>query len=59
VRLYAAAGDEQVPYSNAVGCATALQQRGVATTVIDLGQLGHIESNVVATTHVLEFFGAL
>lgn len=56
VRLYAARGDEQVPYKNAVGCATALSQRGVTTPVVDLGELGHIESNIAAAKEVLAFF---
>jgi len=59
VRLYAATGDEQVPYWNSVYCDAALRERGHSPTLVDLGPLGHLESNVAAAREVLVFFDSL
>jgi hypothetical protein len=59
VRLYAARGDEQVPKSNSVECQAALRARGVVADVVDLGDIGHLESNIAAPSRVLAFFDAL
>lgn len=59
VRLYAATGDEQVPFWNSLYCQAALQARGLAPMLVDLGDIGHLETNIAAPVRVLAFFRSL
>jgi predicted esterase len=59
IRLYAASGDEQVPFSNSEACQMALQARGANVDLVDLGDQDHLSSNVRAAGQIARYFGAL
>jgi dienelactone hydrolase len=56
VRIYHAAGDLDVPVSNADFCRRALADRGAVAEVVELGDVDHGESLVKALPMVLEQF---
>lgn len=64
VRLYVAAGDEQVVGGNSTHCQADLAARGVTVPIVDLGAHDHLGSrhfgaNVAGTAAVTRWFAAL
>jgi hypothetical protein len=55
-QLFAASGDEEVPFSNSQHCASELRASGVHARLVDLGDVDHLGSNRLAAVRVLRFF---
>ncbi|MFC8671218.1 alpha/beta hydrolase [Streptomyces griseorubiginosus] len=56
VRLYAAAGDTDVPLANTRTCARTLAGQGARVRVVDQGAVDHFGSVVVSAPQVVRFF---
>lgn len=59
VRLYMAAGDEQAANANSVHCQAALRAHGVDAPLIDVGPVGHLDSNRLGTAATVRWFSQL
>jgi hypothetical protein len=60
VRLYlATGGDEQVAAANTTSCARRLATAGVPVTTVEVGDVDHLTSNVVATGEIVRWFQAV
>jgi hypothetical protein len=56
VRLYMATGDEQAVNANSLHCQAALRAHGVDTPIIDVGAVGHLDSNRLGTAATVRWF---
>ncbi|MFG2795683.1 alpha/beta hydrolase [Streptomyces pseudovenezuelae] len=56
VRLYAAAGDTDVPLGNTRACARTLAGQGARVRVVDQGAVDHFGSVLVSAPQVVRFF---
>ena len=56
VRLYAASGDREVPIGNTEQCARDLRAFGSRPTLVDVGNVAHLESPVIALPDVVDWF---
>jgi hypothetical protein len=56
VRLFAADGDKDVAYQNALHCEQALHDHGAVVTLIDVGTMEHSPSRRVALPQVATWF---
>lgn len=56
VRLYTATGDREVPIGNAEQCATQLRSFGTDPTLVNLGNVDHMRSPVIALPDVVDWF---
>ncbi|MEV0278771.1 alpha/beta hydrolase [Streptomyces sp. NPDC050610] len=59
VRLYAAAGDTDVPMANATSCATRLAEHGKRAPVLNQGDVNHVGSFKAAAPKAARFFDAV
>jgi Secretory lipase len=59
VRLYLAADDEQAVNANSVHCQAALQAHGVDAPLVDVGPVGHLDSNRLGTAATVRWFQQL
>lgn len=59
VRLYAAAGDTDVPIGNTRTCARTLAGQGARVRVVDQGVVDHFGSVLVSAPQVVRFFDAV
>lgn len=59
VRLYAAAGDTDVPLGNTRACARTLAGQGARVRVVDQGAVDHFGSVLVSAPQVVRFFDAV
>ena len=56
VRLYAASGDREVPIGNTRHCLAQLEARGAGATMIDLGDVEHLTTPIIALPEILRWF---
>jgi hypothetical protein len=56
VRLYAATGDRQVPIGNSEQCVRDLRAAGADPTLVNLGDVDHMDSPVAALPDVVTWF---
>jgi hypothetical protein len=56
IRLYVAAADEQAPTANSDHCQAALRSHGVQAPIIDVGAVGHLDSNRLGTAATVRWF---
>jgi hypothetical protein len=56
VRLYMAADDEQAVNANTLHCQAALRAHGVDAPIIDVGAVGHLDSNRLGTAATVRWF---
>ena len=59
VHMFAARGDRVVPIANARSCATALRAHGATVSLTDVGDVGHIHSQIRALPRVTALFDRL
>lgn len=59
VRLYAASGDREVPIGNTEQCVKQLSAAGARITVVDLGDVEHLVTPILALPDVLRWFDHL
>ncbi|WP_093609147.1 alpha/beta hydrolase [Streptomyces indicus] len=59
VRLYASAGDTDVPIGNATSCAADLARHGVRAPVLDQGDVDHVGSFMKAAPQTVRWFDRL
>jgi hypothetical protein len=55
-RLFAASGDEYVPFAHSEDCRSRLRASGAKVSVVDLGDADHLTSNRLAAAQALRFF---
>jgi hypothetical protein len=56
VRLYLAADDEQAVNANSLRCQAALRAHAVDAPVVDVGAVGHLDSNRLGTAATVRWF---
>ena len=56
MRLYAASGDREVPIGNTQHCLTQLKAAGINAAAVDLGDVEHLTTPVIALPDVIRWF---